>query len=175
VQADVVDALGGSDATPVTPLRCFCFDDKESAWGWRVEGCSWRSCLGWLRSRVAGGWSGGRSGAAVEASEDRSGAVAGRQVAAAAKQVTATRQLTVASSSRGTHAVRRAWRSAGRFRGGVAARGERGDEAAAHAFGLVGWHCSTGPGLATVSRRGLLASGPVTDSFSKFSKPAQTL
>jgi hypothetical protein len=91
VQADVVDALGGSGATLVTPLQCFCFDDKESAWGWRVEGCSWRSCSGWLRSRAAGGWSGGRKGAAVEASGDRSGAVAGRQVAAAAKQVTATR------------------------------------------------------------------------------------
>jgi hypothetical protein len=72
VQADVMDALGGSGAAPVTPLRCFCFDDKESAWGWRFEGCSWRNCLGWLRSRAAGGRSGGRSGAAVEASEDRS-------------------------------------------------------------------------------------------------------
>jgi hypothetical protein len=161
-----VDALDGSSAAPVTSLWCFCFDDKESAWGWRVEGCSWSSCSGWLRSRAAGRSSGGRSGAAVKASEDRSGAVAGRQVAVAAKQVTATRQLTVASSSRGAHAVRRPWRSAGRWRGGMAARGERG---------LVGWHYSTGPGLASVGRRGLLASGPVTDSFSKFSKPAQTL
>jgi hypothetical protein len=106
VRADVVEALGSSGAAPVTPLQCFCFDDKESASGWKVEGCSWRSCSGWRRSRAAGGRSGGRSGVAVEASEDRSGAAAGRQVAAAVKQVTATRQLTVASSSRGTHAVR---------------------------------------------------------------------
>jgi hypothetical protein len=59
--------------------------------------------------------------------------------------------------------------------GGAATCGERGDEATAHAFGLVGWYCSTGPGHAAVGRRGLLASGPITDSFSKFSKPAQTL
>jgi hypothetical protein len=32
-----------------------------------------------------------------------------------------------------------------------------------------------GPGHAAMSRRGLLASGPVTDSFFKISKPAQTL
>jgi hypothetical protein len=122
-----------------------------------------------------GGSSGGRSGVVVEASEDRRGAAAGRQVAPAAKQVTATRQLTVASNSRGVHAVRRAWRSAGRWRGGVAARGERDEEAPAHAFSLVSWHCSTGPGLTSVGRRGLLASGPITDPFSKFSTPAQTL
>jgi hypothetical protein len=54
VQADIVAALGGSGAAPVTPLQCFCFDDKESAWGSRVEGYSWRSCSGWLRSRAAG-------------------------------------------------------------------------------------------------------------------------
>jgi hypothetical protein len=78
VQADVVDALGGSSAAPVTPLRCFCFDNKESAWGWKFEGCSWRNCSGWLRSRAAGGRSGGRSGAAVEVSEDRSCAATGK-------------------------------------------------------------------------------------------------
>jgi hypothetical protein len=64
-----------------------------------------------------------------------------------------------------------AWPARGdgrRWRGGMAARGERGDEVAARVFGLVGWY-------ADVGRRGLLASGPVTDSFSKFSKPAQTL
>jgi hypothetical protein len=94
----------------------------------------------------------------------------------AAKQVTATRQLAVASSSRGAHVVRRTWRSAGRWRGEVVARGERGDETAARAFALVGWHYSIGPGLMTVGRRGLLAGArPVTDSFSKFSKPAQIL
>jgi hypothetical protein len=101
--------------------------------------------------------------------------VAGRQVAVVVKQVTATRQLIVASSSRCAHAVRHAWRSAGRWRGGVATRGERGDEAAAHAFGLVGWHCSTGLRHTAVGRRGLLASGPIANSFSKFSKSAQTL
>jgi hypothetical protein len=63
----------------------------------------------------------------------------------------------------------------GMWRGSVAARGERGDEVAARAFGLVSWYCSTRPGHADVGRRGLLASGPVTDSFSKFLKPAQTL
>jgi hypothetical protein len=71
-----------------------------------------------------------------------------------------------------------AWPARGdgeRWRDSVATHGERGDEAVARAFGLVGWYCSTGPGHADVGRRGLLASGPVTDSFSKFSKPAQTL
>jgi hypothetical protein len=32
-----------------------------------------------------------------------------------------------------------------------------------------------GPGHTAMGRRGLLASGPITDSFSKISKPAQTL
>jgi hypothetical protein len=47
----------------------------------------------------------------------------------------------------------------------VAARGEHSDEAAARMFGLVGWYCSTGPGHVNVGRLGLLASGPVIDSF----------
>jgi hypothetical protein len=73
----------------------------------RLDGGSFSE---WRRSRAAGGSSGGRSGAAVEASEDRNGAAveasedrngaaASRQVAAAAKQVTATRQLTVAAAA----------------------------------------------------------------------------
>jgi hypothetical protein len=53
----------------------------------RLDGGSFSK---WRRSRVAGGRSGGRSGAAVEASEYRNGAAASRQVAAVAKQVTAT-------------------------------------------------------------------------------------
>jgi hypothetical protein len=36
--ADIVEALGGSGAALVTTLRCFCFNDKGSAWGWKVEG-----------------------------------------------------------------------------------------------------------------------------------------
>jgi hypothetical protein len=71
--------------------------------------------------------------------------------------------------------TRRCMADAWRWRGGVAARGERGDEAAARAFGLVGRYCSTGPGHVAVGRRGLLASGPVTGSFSKFSKQVQIL
>jgi hypothetical protein len=46
-----------------------------------------------------GGRCGRRSGAAIEASEDRNGAAASRQVAAAAKQVTVTRQFTVAAAA----------------------------------------------------------------------------
>jgi hypothetical protein len=92
----------------------------------RLDGGSFSK---WHRSRAAGGRSGGRSGAAVEASEDRNRAAASRQVAAAAKQVTATRQFTVAAAAvaRMQAGVRRGrWR----WHGGVATCGERGDEAA---------------------------------------------
>jgi hypothetical protein len=67
----------------------------------RLDGGSFSK---WRRSRAAGGRSGGRSGSTIKASEDRNGNVT----------------VHCGSSSRGAHAARRAWRSAGRWHGGVA-------------------------------------------------------
>jgi hypothetical protein len=103
-------------------------------------------------------------------SEDRKRAVARRQVAAAAKEVTATQQFTVAAAAM---ARMQPGAREGQRGGGTAAWPRVASAVMRQPTCSVGWYCSTRPGHAAVGRRGLLASGPDANSFSKFSKPTQ--